>query len=162
MKKWLLGAVALLAAGVALAQVPGLNIASPTGLEQIEVFVPSSGGVITSPQKTQVTLNQIRNTLGYQLVATGTTVTTQMLGTVQSLIATGTITTWNVNLPTAPADGLVARISCPGGNTTTLTIAATLPSGVAIVGANPTSCTESSGGGAAFQYSLSANTWYRV
>ena len=164
MKKLLVGLSVLgLLIGVAFAQVPGLYIASPTGLEQINVLVPSTGTVVTNPQIQTVTINQIRNTTGYLLVAAGTTVNTVMTSLQQTLVAQGAITTWNVTLPASPADGLLAKITCPGGNTGTLAIsAAALPASTSIVGTNPTSCTASSGGGANFIYSLSANTWYRV
>lgn len=147
---------------MALAQVPGLFIASPTGLEQIEVFVPSTGTVTTGPQKVQVTLNQIRNAQGSTLVAAGTTVSTQVPNTSSLLIATGAITTWNVNFATAPYDGLTLKIACPGGNVTTLTPAATLPAGVTIVGATVSSCTQATPTDAAWVYNSAANVWYRT
>lgn len=145
-----------------IAQVPGLFIASPTGLEQIEVYVPSTGTVVTGPQKVQVTLNQIRNAQGYTLVAAGTTVATTVPNTSSLLIATGAITTWNVTFAVAPYDGLTLKISCPGGNVTTLTPAATLPAGVAIVGAAVSSCTAATPTDAAWIYNTAANTWYRT
>lgn len=159
-KKWLIGGAlaALAAIGFALAQpagVPSLLITSPTGLELIRVEN-------TGPQIAVVSLNQIRNARGYTLVATGTTVATTVPNTASILLATGAITTWNVTLPTAPEDGQVATIGCPGGNVTTLTIAATLPSGVAIAGTNPTSCTAATPTSSSFVYSTSANTWYRT
>jgi hypothetical protein len=165
MKKVVFGlAIGMLlgAAIIAGAQVPSLLLSSPTGLEQIEVLVPSTTGVVTSPQKVQVTINQIRNSGGYTLVAAGTTVTTNMTNLSGMAIAQGAITTWNINLPPAPADGQDFTETCPGGNVGTLTIAATLPAGVAIVGTNPTSCTAATPTSATFKYSLSANTWYRA
>jgi hypothetical protein len=143
------------------AQVPSLLLPSPTGLEQIEVLIPSTGTVVTSPQKVQVTLNQIRNSTGYALVAGGTTVATQITNAQDNVLATGAITTWNVNLPTAPADGQQVNIGCPGGNATTLNVAATLPTGVTIVGAATPSCT-TAGAGAEYTYNLSGNIWYRL
>lgn len=154
------GGLALI--GVALAQVPGLFITSPTGLEQIEVFVPSTTTVTTGPQKVQVTINQIRNAAGYSLVAAGTTVTTNVPNTSSVLLATGAITTWNVNFPTAPFDGLTLKVGCPGGNVGTLTAAATLPTGVTIVGAAFTACTEATPTDAAWIYNASGNIWYRT
>lgn len=160
--KWI-GVAALFVAGFAFAQVPSLFITSPTGLEQINVSVPSTGTIVTNPQISTITLNQIRNAEGYVTVAAGTTVNTTMPNTAVVAIATGAITTWNVTLPTAPYDGLMAKVTCPGGNVTTLAIAATLPTGVAIVqGAAITSCTASSNTDAAWIYSSSANTWYRT
>ena len=162
--KLLAGCGALLAfAGVAIAQVPALFIASPTGLEQINVLVPSTSTVTTNPQIETVTINQIRNAQGYVLAAAGTTVNTVMASTASRAIAQGAITTWNVTLPPSPYDGEIASVVCPGGNTTTLAIsAAAVPASTAIVGTNPTSCTASSSVSSYFQYSLSANTWYRV
>lgn len=163
MKKILAGIAALaLIAGAALAQVPGLFITSPTGLEQINVLVPSTGTAITNPQIQTVTINQIRNSQGYTLVAAGTTVTTQVAGTTSVLLATGAITTWNVNFPTAPSDGLTLKIGCPGGNVGTLTLTATLPTGVTVVGAANTSCTAATPTDAAYLYNTSANIWYRT
>lgn len=163
-KAILIGAFAglLALAGMALAQVPGLFIVSPTGLEQIEVFVPSTSTVTTGPQKVQVTLNQIRNAQGYALVAAGTTVTTQVVNTSSILLATGAITTWNVNFAIAPYDGLTLKIGCPGGNVGTLTLTATLPTGVTIVGAADTSCTQATPTDAAYIYNASGNIWYRT
>ncbi len=161
MKKWFIGLAASLifAGGLALAQAPGVPcncIASPTGLERIVV----SGN---APSIQEVTLNQIRNAQGYQLVAAGTTVNTTVPNTAARVMSTGAITTWNVTLPTAPYDGEMLEVACPGGSAT-VAVTATLPTGVAIVGTAFTACT--SGGVAAntaeYQYSISANTWYRV
>lgn len=148
--------------GMALAQVPGLFITSPTGLEQIEVFVPSTGTVTTGSQKVQITLNQARNAQGYTLVAAGTTISTQVANTASVLLATGAITTWNVNFATAPYDGLTMSVGCPGGNVTTLTAAATLPAGVTIVGAAVTSCTAATPTFSSWIYAAAANVWYRI
>lgn len=105
----------------------------------------------------------MRSGEGHTLVATGTTVSTTVPNTSGIVLATGAITTWNVLLPTSPYSGQRVIIGCPGGTVSTLTITATLPASVAIVGTNPTSCT--SGGlisqGVGFTYSVSANTWYR-
>lgn len=163
MKKWLIGGLAVLLLGaVALAQVPSLLIASPTGLEQIEVLVPSTGGIVTNSQKQQVTVNQIRNAQGYVLVGAGTTVTTNLPNTVSVAMATGAITTWNVVLPTAPYDAQMMKLTCPGGAVTTLNLSATAPSGVAIVGAAYTSCSAVTPTDSAYHYSAAANTWYRT
>lgn len=156
MRKIFAGIAALAVfASVALAQVPGLFIASPTGLEQINVL--NSG-----PQIATITLNQARNAQGYTLVATGTTVTTQVANTSSILLATGAITTWNVNFPTAPYDGLTLKIGCPGGNVTTLSLTATLPTGVTVVGAANTSCTAATPTDGAYIYNSSGNIWYRT
>jgi hypothetical protein len=164
MKRIIFGVVAALGVltAIAVAQVPGLFIASPTGLEQINVLVPSTGTLVTNPQIQTVTINQIRNTQGYTLVAAGTTVNTTIPNTSSILLATGAITTWNVTFPTAPYDGLLVKIGCPGGNVGTLTPAATLPTGVTIVGASFGSCTEATPTDAAWIYNTSGNIWYRT
>lgn len=174
MKKWLAGlslrtvatllAIAILAGvflGVALAQVPASLIASPTGNEQINVLPPSTGGVITSPNIVSVTINQIRNSNGYTLVAAGTTVATQATNAAAVYLAIGAITTWNVTFPTAPEDGQMMKEGCPGGNVGTISNTATLPTGVTIVGAAFTGCTESSATDAQWHYNASGNIWYR-
>jgi len=165
MKKSLAIAMGLLAplamlATLAVAQVPSLIIASPTGLEQIEVLVPSTGTVVTNPQKQQVTINEIRNAEGYILVAAGTTVNTTVPNTASAVIATGAITTWNVTLPLAPQDGQIVKITCPGGSTTTLSVTATSPQ--TIVGASFTSCSATTPTDAAWHYNMSNNVYYRT
>ena len=157
MTKWLagIGVVALLAAGAVWAQ--SLYTFNLTGLEIANLSLPGGGSGIQTPAYV------LRSGANHQLVAAGTTVTTQVNAQAEEVLATGAITTWNVNLPTAPYTGQKVIINCPGGTVSTLTIAATLPTSVAIVGTNPTSCT--SGGaitnGVGFTYSTTANTWYR-
>ena len=150
------GALVALLAGVAWAQ----GVVT-TNLVGTEYFLGQAGSV--GGTGIVVPTNVLRGAANHQLVPTGTTVTTQVLAVNEEVLATGAITTWNVNLPTVPFAGERVIINCPGGTVTTLTITATLPASVAIVGTNPTSCT--SGGaianGSAWQYSLGANTWYR-
>lgn len=154
--KWLtaLGVLSL-AVGVAIAQVPAtLNL---VGTEIVRAGLPGGGSDIAVPSYV------LRSGQNHTLAAAGTTVTTQVPAASGIVLATGAITTWNVNLPIAPYSGQSVIIGCPGGTVSTLTITATLPASVAIVGTNPTSCT--SGGlisqGVGFTYSTSANTWYR-
>src|ERR1700693_3811069 len=150
------GALVALLAGVAWAQ----GVVT-TNLVGTEYFLGQAGSV--GGTGIVVPTNVLRGAANHQLVPAGTTVTTQVLAVNEEVLATGAITTWNVNLPTVPFAGERVIINCPGGTVTTLTITATLPASVAIVGTNPTSCT--SGGaitnGSAWQYSLGANTWYR-
>jgi hypothetical protein len=154
----LIGLTGLL--GLALAQqTGGYFIASPTGLEQINVTTPT--GNASNPYNQWVYLNQIRNSTGLQLVGTGTTVNTAVPNTTGTLLASGAITTWNVTFPTAPYDGESLKEGCPGGNVGTLTNSATLPTGVTIVGASFSGCTESSATDAQWHYNLANNAWYR-
>jgi hypothetical protein len=154
----LFGLAALAAAGFAWAQGI-ITLTSPAGTEFITVYPLAPGGGPGGGQA-QVTINQIRNSTGYLLVATGGTVNTTIPNTVDDLIVTGAITTWNVTFPTAPFDAQLIAESCPGGTATTVVNSATLPAGVAIVGTAVTTCTPAAGG--EWQYSASANTWYRI
>lgn len=149
------GVLGLLAAGAMAQTIATFN------LNGSEVLLGQSGG--PGGGSIYIPSYVLRNGESHTLVATGTTVTTQIPATSGMALATGAITTWNVNLPTAPYSGQRVIINCPGGTVSTLTITATLPASVAIVGTNPTSCT--SGGtiaqGVGFTYSVTANTWYR-
>ena len=154
--KWLLGAafVAALSA-VAYAQAT-LNLSGAN-----EYVLVQTGGI--GGQGVAVPDYVLRSGENHQLVATGTTVNTQVNAQTGIVLATGAITTWNVNLPLTPYTGQRVIINCPGGTITTLAIGATAPASVSLVGTNPTSCT--SGGaianGSSWTYSTSANTWYR-
>jgi hypothetical protein len=165
MKRILAGVAALgLLAGIALAQVPGLFIASPTGLEQINVLVPSTGTVVTNPQIQTVTVNQIRNATGILVIPAGTTVNTVLTTATAKLVSSGAITTWNITLPASPFDGETVEVACPGGTATVAVSAAAVPAGTTIVGTAFTACT--SGGAAAntgeYIYSIANNNWYRI
>ncbi len=155
--RWLMGgslAVALICGAVAQSNLFVTNL---TGNEIANLALPQGGSGI------QVPAYVLRNGSSHTLVAAATTATTQVTNNAAIVLATGAITTWNINLPTVPYSGQKVVINCPGGTVSTLTITATLPSGVALVGTNPTSCT--SGGtiaqGVGWTYSVTANTWYR-
>lgn len=142
-----------LLAAVALAQVPAtFNLA---GSEIVRAALPGGGSDIAVPAYV------LRSGENHTLVATGTTVTTTVPATSGIVLATGAITTWTVTLPTSPYTGQRVQIGCPGGDVTTLTITATSPSGVAIAGTNPTSCTAATPTASSWTYSTSAKTWYR-
>jgi len=155
-KRWLAGiGIAALLATVAVAQTIGtFNL---TGNELVRAQLGQGGTGILVPSYVY------RSGENHTLVATGTTVATTVPATSGIVLATGAITTWTVTLPTSPYTGQRVSINCPGGTVTTLTITATSPSGVALVGTNPTSCT--AGGtiaqGSAWTYSTTAATWYR-
>jgi hypothetical protein len=160
-RRFKFGAIAsalILGGGYALAQTGSLGTTVLTTLTGNEII--SVAG--TGPQIQSVTINQIRNATGYLLVGAGTTVATQLTNSNDNVIATGAITTWNVNLPTAPGDGQQVNIACSGGTASTLNVAATLPAGVTIVGtANPT-CTSGGATGAEYTYTASGNIWFRI
>lgn len=154
--RWLGIGIAALLAGIVYAQVP--TTSNLTGNEIVRAALPGSGSDLAVP------LYVFRGGSNHTLVATASTVSTTVPNTSEIVLATGGITTWTVTLPTSPYAGQRVIINCPGSaGVTTLTITATSPSGVALVGTNPTSCT--TGGaisnGSGWQYSVSANTWYR-
>ncbi len=154
--RWLMGG-ALAGALIYGAVAQGVFTFNLTGNEIANLALPQGGSGIQTP------LYVLRGGENHTLVATGTTVTTQATNNGSIILATGAITTWNLNLPTVPYAGQRVIIGCPGGTVSTLSITATLPAGVALVGTNPTSCT--SGGlisqGVGWTYSVTANTWYR-
>jgi hypothetical protein len=159
-----LSLAAMLGLGFALAQVPGLYIASPTGLEQVNVLVESTGTIVTNPQIQTVTLNQIRNASGHSLVATGTTVTSAPTNVVGNLIATGAITTWNVTLPNPAFDGEVFQAVNGTGSTFTSNVtvtAATTPQSQTLA-QSYSSQTINAGAAAEWTFDLASLTWYRI
>lgn len=157
-KRWLIGGVLV---ALSLSAVAWAQTVATFNLNGSEVILGQIGG--PGGGSTFIPSYVLRGGESHSFGAAGTTVTTQVPATSSIVIASGAITTWNVNLPTKPFSGQRVIIACPGGTVTTLTITATLPAGVALVGTNPTSCT--SGGtiaqGVGWTYSVSANTWYR-
>ena len=165
-RNWIIGAVLGLAAlcGIAIAQVPGLFIASPTGLEQINVLVPSTGTVVTSPQITSIPVNQIRNAVGHGLVAAGTTVTSAPANTVGCLIADGAITTWNITLPDPAFDGenfCVANGTGSSFSSNTTVTATTTPQNQTLA-QSYSGQSISAGASAQWIFDYASLTWYRV
>lgn len=158
--KWkrilLAGAVfTALASGLAIAQ--SIAVSNLAGTELIRGQLGAGGTGIFIPDYV------LRSGQNYQLVATGTTIATQAAITSGALIATGAITTWNITLPANAYDGQTLVVTCPGGDTTTLSIAAsTTPSGQTIVGTNPTSCTAATPTSSTWQYAFTTKVWYRI
>lgn len=121
------GLIAVLAAvglgSLALAQVPGLFIASPIGTEQIEVRVPSTTGVVISPQMTEVTVSQLRDASGYRVITQTSPITVNVPNGVSIVTLTGA-TSGNATVVMAPnpVDGQKITIySQAGVGTLTLT-----------------------------------------
>lgn len=144
-----------LAVGATWAQ--GLYTKNLVGTEIVNASLPAGGSGI------QVPAYVLRSGGNHTLVATTTTATSLARAQDDALIATGAITTWLVTLPANPYTGQTISISCPGGDTTTLTIAAaSAPASTTLVGTNPTSCTASTATSSTWQYSTTANKWYRI
>jgi hypothetical protein len=162
MKKLLLGIGALgLLIGVAIAQVPNLALVSPTGTEQINVLVPSTGTIVTNPQIQTVTINQVRNTTGYQIssATTGTIVTTTAT---DNLLLTGAVTTATIDVPPSPPDGALFSITnaTTSNFSGTITIASTDSS--SFIPTSPSISNLAQQTGQEWQYVKSSTTWYRV
>src|SRR6266404_5382976 len=101
-------AVSALIAGVALAQVPGLFLTTLTGNEQINVLVPSTGTVVTTPQIVSVKLAQIRDGSGYmaqQVPLTGFSLTVSNNVSMVTFKPAGTLSTGTITFPAIPFDG---------------------------------------------------------
>lgn len=154
----IVGVAALI--GVAAAQVPGLFLASPVGTEQINVLVPSTGTVVTSPQITTVTINTIRNTTGY-LLSTATTGTVVTTAATNDLILTAAATTLTVDLPPSPPDAQLFSVNNGTGSnfSGTITVATTDGSTIAN-GATATNLSAASG--QEWQYTSASKIWYRL
>lgn len=147
---------AVIAALAATAWAQGVTFQNLTGNEAVLIQLGGPGG-----SSAFTTVNALRNATGYIAVPTGGTVNTTIPTTASRAIATGAITTWNVTFPTAPYDGQMVQVSCPGG-TSTVAMTATLPSGVSIVGTAFTTCTTGGAATAEWIYSTAANVWYRT
>lgn len=160
MKKWLIGSALALAAlcGVAVAQVPGLFLTTLTGNEQINVLVPSTGTVVTSPQITTIIASQLRDASGYslQVPLTGFAITVPANVSVLALNPAGTLAAGAVTLIAAPVDG--ARVLISSTQTVTaLTVSAN--TGQTLVGA---ATTVGLGVSVEYLYQLSSKTWFRI
>lgn len=144
------------AIGGALGQAGWNQIVSPAGTEMLQAFVASSA------YQNFVTVNQVRNTTGYQTVATGGTVNSTPTNAVDNLIAIGAITTWNVTLPPGVADAQLFAVvnSTAAAFTTNTTVTASAGQTLAVAFASQTLA--ANGGSAEWQYSASNTTWYRV
>lgn len=159
MRRYLIaGAILALAlAGGAIAQQ--LTFYNLTGAE---TFVVSIGGI--GGQSTYATINQVRNSSGHQLVATGTTVASAPTNAVGNLIATGAITTWNVTLPNPAFDGEVFSVVNGTGSSfsSNTTVTATTTPQNQTLAQTYSSQTLSAGASAEWQYDYATLTWYRM
>lgn len=102
MKKLFAGLLLACVAGVAVAQFPGLFIASPNGSESINV-------VNSGPQITSVFLKQIRDAAGYSIQSPSTGFSLSF-GSGQSVMQIGgasTLAAGTITLTAAPVDGQV-------------------------------------------------------
>ena len=146
--------------GIAAAQVPALFLNSIAGTEQVNVVVPATGTVVTSPQIVTVTLNTIRNTTGYQLssATTGTVVTTTAT---DNLIFTAAATTVTVDLPPSPSDGALFSLNNGTGSNFSGTITVATTDGSTIAN-GATAVNLGSAGSQEWQYTAASKTWYRL
>jgi hypothetical protein len=162
-KLLLLGALALGLIAPAFSQTlprPG----SLTGTEQLKSTCNNGSGC-------NIIFNHVRNTAGYLLVPTGTTVNSTPNWYASQLIATGAITTWNITLPNPAPDGMQFSITNGTGSAFTTNTTVTAPAGgnqAQTLNATFAGQTLASFGSASWQFTCtvvtncSAGTWYRI
>lgn len=160
MKKWLIGSALALAAlcGVAVAQVPGLFLTTLTGNEQINVLVPSTGTVITSPQITTIKAVQLRDASGYQIVTQVAALAVQISPNVSALSLQGATagTSGTITFAANPVDGQRILIFSQAGFSGAALAAQsgqTINVGITSLAAN---------GSAEYIYQASTTTWFRI
>lgn len=160
-RKLILGTLAGLAyIGAAFAQtVP--TPAPYSGAEQLRCTTAAGSAC-------NMLMNHVRNTLGYLLVSTGTTVNSTPTWYQASVVATGAITTWGITLPNPAPDGMIFSISnstASAFTTNTTVTAASTPQTHTLAVAYASQTLAANGGRAIWQYvatSTTAGTWYRI
>ena len=158
MRKWMLMGIGAAFAALITTLALGQQALNFTGNETWQVNTASGSGASMS-------LNQSRNTTGYQTVGAGATVASAPTNAVNNLIATGAITTWNVTLPNPAFDGelfSVVNSTAAAFTTNTTVTAATTPQNQSLAVAYSGSTLTANGGSAEWQFQLSNLTWYRV
>lgn len=146
-----LGAASMVGFAVAQTNIPHLFVVSPTGQEIVTV----EG---TGPQIESVRLSQMRDAAGYTKLAAATTLTNTIPNytSTWSIVSGSTVTTLNLTMPSAPADGQIVRIwSQPA--VTTLNMSANTGQTL-----NNAITSLSAAAGASYQYSLSNTSWDRI
>ena len=154
MKRIILSAALFLGlAGMVLAQSPGvpmLAIPSPTGNEQIRV-------VNSGPQIANVTIRQLRDTGGYQLISQAASNIFTVQNNVSMVSLYGpTAGTATITLPAAPVDGQRIQFFTTAG----LTTATFNPNTSQTINSAPTSI--AANGSIEFFWNLSSQTWFRI
>lgn len=139
-----------------------VTVAQPLVVQALtgnEVITASAGG--PGGQSFFVSIAALRGGTNYTAVAAGTTVNTTVPNASSKVFSTGAITTWNITMPTAPYDGQMVAVSCPGGTATT--VAVTYTPGT-LVGTAFTTCTAggAAANGAEWIYSAANTTWNRI
>ena len=152
--KWLFGLGLAGLTTLAIAQTT-VQVQTLVGTEVVRVAISPGGSDFFVP------LFVFRNSASYQLVGAGTTVNTVIGQNVGKLLATSSITTWNIGLPAPSYDGQTIAIACPGGTATTVAVTAM---GQTIAGTAFTSCGNggSAANGAEWIFSASNLTWNRI
>jgi hypothetical protein len=161
MKRLLLlsGLLACLGLSAALAQ----NVTQ--SLSGFEAWVVGNGPAGQGQYTNTLAMRQGRT---YALIPSGTTITQVVSPGVGEIVVVGPITTLNLTLPSSPFDQQTVRVSCPGGNVTTLNISAAQPAVASATpsGAQFTSCTAGNGASQSATYLWSTapalSIWYRI
>lgn len=142
------------AVGGALGQAGWNQILSPLGTEAVQTFVNASA------YQNYVTINQIRNTTGYQLTA-ATTGTVNTTTATDNLIFTAAATTVTVNLPPNPPDGQIFSLNNGTSSNFVGTITVATTDGSTI--ANGAAATNlGSAGSQEWQWTAASKIWYRL
>jgi hypothetical protein len=153
-------AAALVAIGVALAQ--GIvALTSPTGAELVYVLPIQANGQPGAVQA-QVSINQLRNTTGYQ-VSSSASGTLSPTTAVDNLIFTSALTGGvTVNLPASPPDGYIFSVVNGTGSAftgQTITVATTDGSTIAN---GSTAASLGAASSQEWQYTAASQIWYRM
>lgn len=138
---------------------------SLSGQELLKATATSGSGL-------NVVLNHVRNTVGYLLVATGTTVATTPNWYQGQITAIGAITTWTVNLPNPAPDGMQVTITNATASAFTTNTTVLAPAGgnqaQTLNVAYSSQTLGANGGSAGWMFTCTvvnnctAGTWYRV
>lgn len=157
MRKLLIPIALALAGAIGFALAQSTPLYNLLGTETQRITLGSGSG-ITIP------ISQIQNTQGVSPIGAGTTVASSPTGLSGILVATGSITTWDVTLPNPAYNGQVVTVVADNGTITTLRVtASTSPQTQTLNSAFSQSLTATSPVGWAYKATSSTvGTWFRV
>lgn len=142
------------AIGGAMGQAGWYLIASPAGTELLQAFIPASA------YQNYVSINQVRNSTGYQLTASTTGTVTTTTAT-DNLIFTAAATTVTVNLPPSPEDSAIFSLNNGTSSNFVGTITVATTDGSTIAN-GATAVNLGSAGSQEWQYTAPGKLWYRL
>lgn len=161
MKRLLLAGLAIVAIGMGWAIAQNVQ-QQLNGVEawQVGTGGPAGPGVYTN-------VSALRGGQNYALLngpgPASAALTVTASPNIERLIVTSTYTTLNLSLPSAPFDGQVIGISCPGATVTTLTVSAVGNSGQSVNGIAPATCSSTQGTSTSYMWLFSTtSSWVRI